>query len=347
METYRAVMLTRRGGPEVLQQVELPLRAPAAHQVRLRVRATGSGGTDLSMRRGRYAFAPPLPFVLGYEVIGDIDALGANVSGFRLGQRVAALTVHGGYAERILMSADELVPVPEGVDDAAALALILNYVTAHEAIAVARPQPGMTALVTGANGGVGSAIIELLRLRGVHVLAAASPAHHGWLRAAGATPIDARSQPLQTSVRALCPAGVDLTLDALGGRYASQCVRATRRGGVIVGYGFSSTLRAGRPSRWQSLLGVVVILSAFLRGRRGHFYGISYEYRRSHAPFRAALARLFELLRAGQLQPKIAARLPLLAAREAHERLERGGVEGKIVHLAPELLVADTHPQAG
>jgi NADPH2:quinone reductase len=341
METYRAIMLTRRGGPEVLKEVELPLRAPSAHQVRLRVRATGAGGTDISMRRGRYLFAPPLPFVPGYEVIGDIDALGSQVSGFRNGQRVAALTVHGGYAERILVSAEELVPVPEGVDDAAALALILNYVTAYEAIhGVARVQPGMTALVTGANGGVGSAAVELLRLHGVHVGAAASPAHHGWRRAAGATPIDARSHPLHVSVRALCPRGVDLSLDALGGRYADQCVRATRRGGVVVGYGFSSTLRAGRPSKWQSLMGLAVILSAFVRGRRGHFYGISYEYRRNHAPFRAALTRLFDLLQAQQLQPKIAARLPLLAAREANERLERGGLEGKIVHLASDLLGA-------
>jgi len=331
-------MLTRRGGPEVLQEVELPLRPPAPHQVRLRVRATGAGGTDVTMRRGRYVFAPPLPFVPGYEVVGDIEALGTDVHTFRLGQRVAALTVHGGYAERILVSANELVAVPEGVDDAAALALILNYVTAHEAIRLARAEPGMCALVTGANGGVGSAAIELLRLRGVEVIAAASQLHHAWLRSAGATPIDARSQPLQDGVHALRPGGVDLAFDALGGRFTGQCVRATRRGGSVVGYGFSSTLHAGRARPLQSMRGMLALAAAPLLGRRGRFYGISLEYRRNPAPFRAALGELFELLRNGALKPKIAARLPLLAAREANERLERGGVEGKIVHLAPELL---------
>lgn len=335
METYRAIMLTGRGDPEVLQEVELPVRAPAADQARLRVRATGAGGTDILMRRGRYAFAPPRPFVPGYEVIGDIEALGSQVTGLRLGQRVAALTVHGGYAERILVRASELVPVPEGVDDAEALALILNYVTAYECIhRVARAEPGMTALVTGANGGVGSAAVELLRLHGVQVIAAAAPAHHAALRSAGATAIDARSQPLQDSVRALHPGGVDLCFDALGGRFAGQCVRATRRGGVVVGYGFSSSVRVSGPSRLQMLRGLAVLLTARLRGRRGHFYGITLEYRRDPAPFRAALTRLFALLQAGRLRPRIAARLPLLAAREAGERLERGGVDGKIVHLA-------------
>jgi NADPH2:quinone reductase len=335
MQTYRAIMLTRHGGPEVLEQVELPLREPNPDQVRLRVRATGAGGTDVTMRRGRYMFAPPIPFVPGYEVIGEIEALGANVRGFELGQRVAALTVHGGYAERIVLAAHDLVPVPEALDDGEALALILNYVTAYEAIhRVAHAKPGQTALVTGANGGVGSAAVELLRLHGLNVIAAAGPAHHAALRASGATPIDSRARPLAESVRELIPNGVDLAFDALGGRFAGDCVRATRRGGTVVGYGFSSTLQNGRANQLQSLRGMAALFLAWTRARRGRFYGISLEYRRNRAPFQAALSQLFELLRTGKLRPKIAARLPLLAAREAGERLERGGVEGKIVHLA-------------
>jgi NADPH:quinone reductase len=92
MKTYRAVMLTKKGGPEVLQVVELPLQEPGPGELRVRVRATGVGATDLTMLDGSYPFAPPIPFVPGYEVAGVVDAVGAGVSGFSLGQRVGSPT---------------------------------------------------------------------------------------------------------------------------------------------------------------------------------------------------------------------------------------------------------------
>lgn len=335
METHKAILLTGRGGPEVLQLVELRTPDPAPHQVRLRVRATGAGGTDVTMRRGRYIYAPPYPFVPGYEVIGEIEAIGTAVSGFREGDRVAALIVHGGYAERLLIDAAELVRVPEGVDDADAVTMILNYVTAHQALhRCAQLRPGQSALVTGASGGVGSALVELLALHGVQSFAAAAPAHHDFLRSHGATPIDARARPLDTAVRELVPQGVDAALDALGGRFVGQCVRATRRRGVVVAYGFSSTIRAGRSDRLALARGLVALAGAPLRGRKPRFYGITALYRKDKRAFLEDLPRLFELLRLGKVRPKIHARLPLLAAAEASIMLERGGVHGKIVHLA-------------
>lgn len=325
-------MLTRRGGPEVLETAFLPVRDPGPGEARLRVRATGAGGTDVTMRRGRYAFAPPIPFVPGYEVIGDVEALGAGVTNVKIGDRVAALVVHGGYAERIVRPARDLVPVPGGLDDGDAVALILNYVTAYQAIhRVARVQPGRTALVTGANGGVGTALVELLRLAGASVYAAAARSHHEGLRDAGAVPIDGRAQPIDRALRDVLPPGVDVAFDGLGGRFVLPTIRATRRGGHVVGYGFSG---AG-PSQLASIRGMATLfLGAPLMGRRGSFYGITLRYRRDPRPFREDLATLFALLAAGRIRPRIAARLPLLAAREASEWLERGGVQGKIVHLA-------------
>ncbi|HEY2509937.1 MAG TPA: medium chain dehydrogenase/reductase family protein [Polyangiaceae bacterium] len=332
MERYRAVMLTRRGGPEVLETVDLPVREPGPGEARLRVRATGAGGTDVTMRRGRYAFAPPIPFVPGYEVVGDVEALGRGVTGIQVGDRVAALVVHGGYAERIVRPARELIPVPAGLDDGLAVALILNYVTAYQAIhRVARVQPGQTALVTGANGGVGTALLDLLRLAGARVFGAAGRLHHEAVREAGAIPIDGRTQPIDRALREVLPAGVDVAFDGLGGRFVLPTLRATRRGGHVVGYGFSG---AG-PNRIASVAGIAaLLLGAPLAGRRSSFYGITLRYRRDPAPFREDLATLFGLLAAGRIRPRIAARLPLLAAREASEWLERGGVQGKIVHLA-------------
>jgi NADPH2:quinone reductase len=336
MKTYRAVMLTRKGGPEVLEQVELPLLPPGPGEVRLAVRATGAGGTDITMRRGRYPFAPPMPFVPGYEVVGDVESLGPGVRDLRVGQRVAALVVHGGYAEKIVRPASELVPVPDGLDDAEVVALILNYVTAYQSIhRVARVTAGQTALVTGAGGGVGSAVLDLLRVAGVRVLGAAGRARHDLIRELGATPIDGRESPLDEGVRRILPAGVDAAFDGLGGRYVSACVRATRRGGVVVGYGFSGAMKGPKPDHLEIARGVLSLLvGAPLAGRRGRFYGITLRYRRDPRPFREDPATLFGLLAARAIRPRIAARLPLLAAREASERLERGGVEGKIVHLS-------------
>jgi NADPH2:quinone reductase len=287
------------------------------------------------MRRGRYLFAPRFPFVPGYEVIGEIAALGSAVTGLRVGQRVAALIVHGGYAEQVLVNADELVPVPDGVDDAAAVALILNYVTAYQALTrSAQLQPGQSALVMGASGGVGSALLELLALHGVQAYGAASVRHHDFVRSLGATPLDARGGPLDRSLRDLVPAGVDAALDGLGGKFVAQAVRAMRRGGTVVGYGFSSTMHEGRSDRIALTRGLLALASAPLLMRRARFYGITALYRTDKRPFLADLPVLFEWLRAGKLAPRIHAELPLLAAAEAGVMLERGGVQGKIVHLA-------------
>src|SRR6266496_853969 len=103
--TYRAVMLTRAGGPEVLQCVELPIEQPGLGQLRARVTAAGVGSTDLIMLAGSYPYAPKMPFVPGYEIAGVVDAIGVGVTGFKVGQRVAALTVHGGYGELLVREA--------------------------------------------------------------------------------------------------------------------------------------------------------------------------------------------------------------------------------------------------
>jgi NADPH2:quinone reductase len=335
--TYRAVMLTRRGGPEVLEEVRLPLVEPGPGEVRIAVRATGAGATDATMRRGRYPFAPPMPFVPGYEVVGDVEAVGPGVAELRAGERVAALAVHGGYAEKLVRPATDFVRVPEGLDDGEAVALILNYVTAYQAIhRIARAKAGDTALVTGASGGVGTAALDLLRAAGVRAYGAASKARHGVVRSLGATPIDGRAARIDGELHDVLPAGVDLALDGLGGRFVRQCIRATRRGGAVVGYGFSgATDAAGAPSRLAAARGMVALFAgAPLAGRRGIFYGITLLYRRDPRPFHEDLAKLFDLLRRGAIRPAIAARLPLLAARQAAELLDRGGVEGKIVHLA-------------
>jgi NADPH:quinone reductase-like Zn-dependent oxidoreductase len=339
-KTYRATVLTGKGDPEVLQVQELEVPEPGPGEVRVRVRASGVGSTDILMRRGSYQFAPKIPFTPGYEVVGDVEALGTDVRTLQLGQRVAALTVHGGYGEVMVRRAEEFIPVPDGLDDTDVVALILNYVTAFQMIErVAKPQRGQLALVTGANGGVGTALLELLRLRGVHGIGAASPSEHDLVQSYGATPIPARGTPVDVSVRNIMPEGVDIAFDIVGGHGTAQCIRATRRGGMIVGYGFVGTMMNGKQSMGLVLLTLwSALVGARLAGRRGAFYGITALYRKDPRPFREDLLKLFDLLERRQIHPQIAVRLPLLEARRANEILEAGGLKGKIVLLAPELL---------
>jgi NADPH:quinone reductase-like Zn-dependent oxidoreductase len=332
---YRAVLLTKRGAPEVLKTVELPVREPLAGEVRVMVLACGCGATDITMRRGYYPYAPKIPFVPGYDVVGVVDAVGEGVTDLAVGDRVCALTVHGGYAEVIYRDAVDFVRVPDGLDDAEVVALILNYVTAYQMIhRVAKQSPGQTALVTGANGVVGQALLELLTLAGVQAFGAASSRHHDLVRSLGATPIESREGPIDARLRQLAPQGVDAAYDALGGRFVAQCLRSITRGGILVAYGFSSA--AAGPDHGPANLRLAggffdLFVRTPLTGRRAKFYGITALYRKDRTPLREDLPVLFDLLARGQITPTIAARLPLLDARHANELLEAGGVNGKIV----------------
>jgi len=326
--TYRAVMVTKAGGPEVLQIVELPVESPGPGQVRVRVRAAGVGSTDLIMLAGKYRYAPRIPFVPGYEVAGMVDAIGAGVSGFEVGQRVAALTVHGGFAEFVVRGAEHFVPIPAGVSDRDAAAVVLNYVTAWQMIhRVAKVRPGQTALVTGAAGGVGTAALQLLRLAGVRAYGAASAAKHNVVRSLGAIPIDYRAGPIDRLTRDFESEGVNYAFDAIGGTNIGLCIGALRRGGTLVAFGF-----IGAPGKLaQGAMFANIFLGARWRGRIGKFYGITMLYRKDTGPLREDLPKIFALLAEKKIDPLVSRRFPLLEARRALEFLASGSVEGKIV----------------
>jgi NADPH:quinone reductase-like Zn-dependent oxidoreductase len=329
--TYRAVMLTDKGGPkalDVLKVVTLPVEEPGPGQVRVRVRAAGVGSTDFLVVGGSYRYGPKIPFVPGYEIAGVVDAVGPGVDRLRVGQRVAALTVHGGFGEMLVRDAEHFLPIPEGVSDRDAAAVILNYVTAYQAIhRVANVQAGQTALVTGAAGGVGTALLQLLRLAGVKTYGAASPAKHATLRALGAVPIDYRTGRLDRLLRALEPGGVDLVFDGIGGANIGPCIGALRRHGHLVAYGFM----AATGLLATLVMFVNILLGSRLRGRRGSFYGISALYLKDPKPLREDLPKIFALLADGKIDPMIARTFPLLEARGALGFLAGGAVEGKVV----------------
>ena len=266
--------------------------------------------------------------VPGYEVAAVVEAVGADVTGFETGDRVAALTVYGGFAELLVREAEHFLPIPDGVSDRDAAAVILNYVTAWQMIhRVAGVKPGQTALVTAAAGGVGTAALELLRLAGVKSYGAASAPKHDTLRSLGAIPIDSRAGPVDRLTRALEPEGVDFVFDAVGGANIGPCIGALRRGGTLVGFGFMGA--SGVLS--QLAMFANIFIGARLRGRHGRFYGITMLYRKNPKPLREDLSKLFALLTQKKINPLINRTFPLLDARKALELLAAGSVQGKIV----------------
>jgi NADPH2:quinone reductase len=321
-------MLTKRGGPEALQIVELPVEPPGPGQLRIRVRAAGVGSTDLIVLAGKYRYAPKIPLVPGYEVAGAVEAIGTGVTGFHVGLRVAALTVYGAFAELLVREAEHFLPIPDGVSDRDAAAVILNYVTAWQMIhRIAKMKPGQTALVTGAAGGVGTAALQLLRLAGVKTYGAASAPKHGILRSLGATPIDYRAGSIDRLTRALQPQGVDCVFDAVGGANIGPCIGALRRNGTLVGFGFMGATDALS----QLAMFANIFLGARMRGRRGKFYGITMLYRKDPNLLREDLPKIFSLLVDKKIDPLVNSTFPLLEARKALELLAAGSVEGKIV----------------
>jgi NADPH:quinone reductase-like Zn-dependent oxidoreductase len=280
------------------------------------------------MLTGSYLYAPKIPFVPGYEVASVVDAIGRGVTGFEVGQRVAALTVYGSFAELLVREAEHFLPIPDGVSNRDAAAVILNYVTAWQMIhRVARVQPGRTALVTGAAGGVGTAALQLLRLAGVKTYGAASAPKHELLRSLGAIPIDYRAGLIDRLTRAMEPAGVDYAFDAVGGANTSVCIGALRCRGTLVGFGFM-----GASTKLSQLaMFANIFVGARLRGRAGTFYGITKLYRKDPQPLREDLPKIFALLAAKKIDPLIQTTFPLLDARQAIELLASGSVEGKIV----------------
>jgi len=285
------------------------------------------------MRRGYYPYAPKRPFPPGYDIVGVVDAIGDGVTAIAVGDVVAALTVYGGYAEYLYRGADDFVKVPPGLDDAEVVALILNYATAYQMIhRVAKQRAGERALITGANGGVGQALLELMRVHGIAAIGAASQRAHDLVRALGGTPIEGRDAAVDVGARAIAADGVDASYDALGGRYVGQCIRATKRGGAVVAYGFSGTGNA-----WGPIIRgyAAIYVGGPLAGRKTHFYGITGLYRKDKRPFHEDLPVLFGLLGEKKIAPKVVARMKLPDdARAANELQEKGGIDGKIVLLA-------------
>jgi NADPH:quinone reductase-like Zn-dependent oxidoreductase len=322
--------------PDGLRLQTSPVPAPGAGQVVIRMEATGVSFAEQQMRRGRYYDQPPFPFVPGYDLVGTVAAVGTGADPALLGQRVAALTKVGGWASHVVVDAADAVPVPAGLDPAAAETVVVNGITAWQMLhRKAQVKSGQTILVHGVNGGVGSTLAQLGRLAGVRVIGTA-PRHHAGLRDLGVFPVDYHAD-VAAAVREIAPGGVDAVFDHLGGRSLPVSWRLLAPGGTLVSYG-SATTRDDTGNKQLPVLKIlarVYVWNALPNGRHAYFYNIWAGQARHREEFRARLRQdLTQVLQAmaeGHITAQIAARFPLERAADALRLAESGSVAGKIV----------------
>lgn len=328
---YKSVVVTRRGGLEVLQIVENDLVLPGAGEARIRILATAVCQDDIAIRAGNRPFLKKPPFVPGYSFIGVVDATGEGVENVKVGDRVAALTKFDSHAEVIYWNASELVSVPESLDPAEAVTLILNYLVAYQILhRVARVKQGDKVLIIGASGGVGTAFLQLGRLAGLKMYGLASPAKHHILTEYGATPIDYHTQDFVELIRKQEPGGIDYVFNGMSEETYERSLAVLRRGGVLVHYGAPQSL-----GHFVLLVAKLLLYNLLPNGKSIEGYGT---HRLGVDLFKEDWQTLFALLEDGKIKPIIARKFSILEALQAYALLESGTVTGNLVLLAPELL---------
>jgi NADPH:quinone reductase-like Zn-dependent oxidoreductase len=328
---YKSVIVTKRGSPDVLKIIENDLRVPSPGEVRIEILATPVCQDDIAARVGNRPFLPEIPFVPGYSILGVVDAIGEGVNNFTVGDRVAALTHFGGYAEYIFWDAEKLVHVPAALDPAEAVLLILNYVVAYQVLhRSAKVKSGDKVLIIGASGGVGTAFLQLGKLTDLKMYGIASRSKHSTLTELGAVPIDYNTQDFVEVIRQAEPDGIDFVFNGMGEEYMERGLAVLRRGGALVHYGGPQSF-----SRFLLLIAKLVLFNLLPNGKAIKGYGTN---RVDINLLKEDWLVLFKLLEEGKIKPIIVKKFPILEAAKANELLESGKVIGNIVLLAPELL---------
>jgi NADPH:quinone reductase len=308
----RAVGITEFGGPEVLRIIERPVPEPGGGEVRIRVAAATVNPTDSVLRSGRHGQPEGLepPYVPGMELAGTVDAAGAG-SGFRPGDPVMAIvsprTARGGaQAELVVVPAESVARVPEGVGLPEAATLPMNGLTARLALDLLGLGPGETLAVTGAAGAVGGYTIQLAKVAGLRVIADAKPEDADLVRGLGADVVIPRGTEVAEAIRLVVPDGVAALVDAavIGG----PVLPAIRDGGQLA---------AVRPFRGETERSIAIV--PIWVGDYLHEQG--------------KLAGLADLVAAGRLTLRVNRTLPAERAAEAHRLLEAGGIRGRLVLL--------------
>lgn len=320
----KAALCKTLDGPEGVSVEEIAEPQAGAGEVVVRVNAAALNFFDTLITRGKYQTKPELPFSPGGEIAGVVESLGAGVTGVAAGDRVAAAVGYGGAREKVVVPTESLIPVPAGVSDAVASGISVTFGTAiHGLKDRGRVKPGETVAVLGASGGAGQAAIEIAKLMGARVIAAASSdGKLALCKALGADEIvNYDAVDLKETLKRLTDGrGVDVVYDCVGGAYAEPAVRALAWEGRFLIVGFAAGDIPKIPLNLLMLKGTAAI---------GVFWGEA--VRRNPAAHRANMIEVLDWVTAGKLAPRIHATYPLAGIREAIGVLDRREAAGKVV----------------
>jgi len=325
----KAVRLEHPGPPAALIYGELPTPVPSATQALVRAHAIGVGMPDVLVRTGTYAWMPPLPAVIGIEMSGIVEAVGAAVTSVRPGDAVwlsarEAEQRGGCYAEYAVLAADRLCKLPPGVDLDQAACLSNYQVAYHLLHSTGAAAQARTVLIRAAAGGVGSALVQLAKLAGLTVFGlVGGEAKRRFVIAQGVdAALDRTRDDVPAALRALTDGrGVDLIIDPVGGKNFGENFPLLAPFGLVLLYGYLD----GWPPDLMAALRANFAASPAVRLFTMHTFDDRPELRAR------ATAVLLDHLAAGRIEPHIHDRLPLAEARRAHEIFESGAVMGKLL----------------
>lgn len=325
----RAVLCKTYGLPEQLVLEDVAALTPAPGQVVLDVKACGVNFPDTLIIQGKYQFKPDMPFSPGGEVAGVVKSVGERVEGVRVGSRVISFTGWGGFAEEVASDASKLIPIPDGMDFTTASAFVMTYGTSYHALKDrAKLQPGETLLVLGAAGGVGLAAIEIAKVMGARVIAAASTDEKlAVCKEHGADEgINYTTEDLKERLKALTKGkGVDVVYDPVGGNYSEVALRNTAWEGRYLVVGFAAGDIPRIPLNLTLLKGCSIV---------GVFWGTfaAREPKRNQQN----LQELLTWFQQGRIKPLISATYQLKDAAHALNDMMQRKVTGKVVLLTEE-----------
>jgi NADPH2:quinone reductase len=326
-KAMQALMCESFGPPEGLVLREIAVPAPGSGEVLIRVQASGVNFPDSLIIQDKYQIKAPLPFAPGGELAGVVETVGPDVTRFRPGDRVAALTHWGGFAEYALASEERMTLVPDSMDLDTASAFTLVYGTAHHALKQRGAlQSGETILILGASGGVGLAAIEVAKAIGARVIAGASSAEKlAIAKAYGADHfVNYAEQDLKAVVKELTGGkGVDVVYDPVGDKLADPAFRTIGWGGRYLVIGFAGGQIPSLALNLPLVKGAAIV---------GVFWGDFVS--REAAAHHANMAELYAMHAAGQLKPLISARFPIAEGGAAIRMLMDRRAAGKVIVTA-------------
>lgn len=331
--SYKHIIATRKGGPEVLETRTAGLQEPGPGQALVRIQRAGVAFGDLLWISGRVPGGPRHPFIPGYDFVGVIERLGAGQTDLEPGQAVAGLVKTGGYSEYASVPFEYLAPVPEGVVASEAVCATLNYLTAVQIFQrTAGLKPGQRVLVHGASGGVGTAMLQVGRLLDLEMYGTASQAKQDLVASLGATPIDYKNEDFVERIASLTGDGVDLVVDHVGGNHLKRSFQTLRPGGLLVSSSAYGSVR-GDAGFLENILGFIrlPLWSLWPNGKKAILLDVVPYYHKNPAELAEDFPIVLSYLAEGRIQPVIDRQLPLVEARTALELLLHGKASGKIV----------------